>query len=156
MCTHICTHAHTHSHSSLHTYTPRLMEFQNVCHIFPGAVSHHSDIVTLYQNNLAGISLKLHKMLYPLPINYSSRGAYVAARRSCEVSSSPGLCMEAIPSRHTHFKYISVQTREDYCERTAAKSSAGGSSGCVSAAKCTSICCLTCIEWCVCMCCCLF
>ena len=42
-----------------------LIEFHNVCHISPGDISHHSDIVTLRRNNLAGISLKLHKVLCP-------------------------------------------------------------------------------------------
>lgn len=117
-----------HSYSSLQSYTPRIMEFHYLCRILPGAISHRSDIVTLWQNNLAGINLKLHKVLYNLPINYSSRGAYVAARRSCAVSRSFGLCMEAIP-RGLHLKYISVQTCFDCCERAAAKSSAGVSLG---------------------------
>lgn len=74
----------------------RIMDFHNLCHILPGAISHRSDIVTLWQNNLAGIRVKLRKVLYNLPINYSSRGAYVAAV-SCALSSSSGLCMEATP-----------------------------------------------------------
>lgn len=91
-----CTHTRSHHTPVLHMQRG-IMEFHNLCHILPGAISHQSDIVTLRQNNLAGTRLKLHKVLYNLPINYSSRGAYVAARSSCALSSSSGLCMEATP-----------------------------------------------------------
>lgn len=59
----LCVLVHAHINSCSHTH--RLIEFHNVGHISPGAISHHSDIVTLRWNNLAGISLKLHKVLCP-------------------------------------------------------------------------------------------
>lgn len=145
---------HTHSQPQL---TPllyiKINEFQKVCHILPGAISHHCDIVTLWQNNLAVVSLKLHKVPYTLPINYSSRGAYVAAW-SCEVSSSSGLCMEAIPrgmytSNTSQSKPVSTVLRGQLLKALREEVL-----HCVSTGKCTSICCLTCIEWSVCECAC--
>ena len=101
----------------LHTYC-RIMSFI-ISAIYYQVQFLISDIVTLWQNNLTGISLKLHKSVL--------QSAHKLQLKWCLCGSQEKLCSKYFlwplhggnSQRLLHLKYISVQTSFDCCERAA-------------------------------------